>query len=274
MPDHAATYPPDAHSDPSFPKKIPMSEGLMQMFQGFIPYLIDFAGVQDDPWNIGDEPIFSQWVGYLKSVLKGDLGEVAHRPVIILNSQYQLTLWRDSIATRALLHLTDALDALPTPEDRKQWVLDRLYLHDTSPRCLPLYFRKIKNSKGLRVRVDIYQAPIVASAFSLHLHIIGDIPQHLRMPRMAVGALILSLQASLRAAELWRSGQRAAPPHRLFEDNNGEASYHLSQIKTYEGKGKSWDDVICIARRYMIEEDPRDYRLLSPYDAEEESTSG
>lgn len=37
----------------------------------------------------------------------------------------------------------------------------------------------------------------------------------------------------------------------------------------YEEKGKSWDDVICIARRYMIEEDPRDYRLLNPYDATE-----
>jgi hypothetical protein len=76
-------YPLDAYS--SFPKKIPIPEGLTQMFKGFIPYLIDFAGVQDDPWNVGDELIFLQWFGYLKSVLKKDSGDEVHRPVIVSN---------------------------------------------------------------------------------------------------------------------------------------------------------------------------------------------
>ncbi|TEB28319.1 hypothetical protein FA13DRAFT_1815870 [Coprinellus micaceus] len=252
MPDHAETYPLDGHS--SFPRKVPMPEGLAQMFKGFVPYLIDFAGVQDDPWNVGDEPIFRQWFGYLKNVLKKDLYDETDRAVIVSNAQYQLSLWRDSIATRALLHLTDNLDALPTFEDRRQWVLDRLYLHDVSPRCLPLYFRKIKNSKGLRVRVDLYQAPIVASALSIHLYSVRDVPEHLRMPRMAVGALILSLQASLRAAELWKSGQQGSFPL-------------TAHLRTSTETLRITTPGLCL---HGAEEDPRDYRLLNPNDAEEE----
>ena len=83
MPDHAATFPLDAHS--RFPTKIPMPDWLRPMFKAFIPYLVDLAGIQEDPWNIDDEVIFTQWIGYTKRVLKQAPGDEALRPVIISN---------------------------------------------------------------------------------------------------------------------------------------------------------------------------------------------
>ncbi|KAJ8468957.1 hypothetical protein ONZ45_g17053 [Pleurotus djamor] len=197
-------------------------EALRPKFsENYVPYAIREAGTQG-PWyapNYFDAEV--AWGRVFTSQAQPRFEHIEAAEKLINNSLYQLHNKTKEIAVKALDRLL-ADEGRHTTEEKAVRVQELLGNGILDPEA-PYFYKLVKGT----VKKGIFQSPLIAAAFSLHLATISAVPEcfePVETPSYQSGALVVAIQAVCRALTLYRTGVKEEPgprdTHLHFSSSN------------------------------------------------------
>ncbi|KAF5385746.1 hypothetical protein D9615_002510 [Tricholomella constricta] len=190
----------------------------------FCPKLHEIFAVET-PWgSIYDyeTQIHNLWAQVFPKVAFGS-GEGGMKRIVMKLADDRLGAWRTRIGKAALDYMSEDLEF---PEDTPEyiskwckWALSGTY------KARPFYWREYVDASPdgsqPRVRRGMFQHPLILVGLGHHLNRVSDLPANQRSKQHPQTALIMAIQAALRAISRWTSGKFLEVP-RPYGDFSGE----------------------------------------------------